>query len=242
MNKLEHIDEFKTIIEDYHISDEGRQVLEDTKLVLFVGPTSSGRNTIINELLKSGKYHFIVSDTTRKPRKNNGVLEQDGVEYWFRSEEDLLQDLRDGLFLEAAIIHNQQVSGISMRELRRAANNQKIAINEVEVVGADNIHQAKPDTIFLFVIPPSFDEWMARMSARGILPDDEIQRRLRSAVEEISLALDRDFYHIVVNDTFKQTTKNIETLIEVGSESTESQARGREIAMKLLEDTKRYLA
>ncbi len=242
MSNLKYIDEFEKILQNYRVSDEGCQILKETKLVLFVGPSSSGRNTIINELLKSGKYHSIVSDTTRKPRENNGVLEQDGVEYWFRSEEDLLQDLRNGLFLEAAIIHNQQVSGISMRELQRAANNQKIAVNEIEVVGADNIHQAKPDTVFLFVIPPSFDEWMARMSARSILPEDEIHRRLTSAVEEITIALDRDFYHIVVNDTFKQTTKKIETLIESGFDGVEDQVHNREIAAKLLGDTKQYLS
>lgn len=242
MSNLKYINEFKEILQDYRISDEGRQILKKIELVLFVGPTSSGRNTIINELLKSGKYHSIVSDTTRKPRENNGVLEQNGVEYWFRSEEDILQDLQNGLFLEAAIIHNQQVSGISMRELQRAASNQKIAVNEIEVVGADNIHQAKPDTVFLFVIPPSFDEWMVRMSARSVLPDDEINRRLKSAVEEITIALNRNFYHFIVNDTFKQTTNKIKALMESGLNNTEEQAHNREVAAKLLKDTMDYLS
>lgn len=242
MNELKHIDEFKQLLADYHISEEGKQILASTKLVLFVGPTSSGRNTIINELLKTGKYHFIVSDTTRKPRENNGVLEQDGVEYWFRKEEDLLEDLRSGLFLEAAVIHDQQTSGISMRELKKAADNQKVAINEVEVNGADAIHSVKPDTLFLFVVPPSFDEWMARMTGRGALPEDEVRRRLTSAIEEISIALERDFYHIVVNDTFKQTTRVVEQLIVDTDSAAESQARGEEVARELLEDTRQYLA
>lgn len=242
MSNLKYINEFKETLQDYRISDEGRQILKGIELVLFVGPTSSGRNTIINELLKSGKYHSIVSDTTRKPRENNGVLEQNGVEYWFRSEEDILQDLQNGLFLEAAIIHNQQVSGISMRELQRAVSNQKIAVNEIEVVGADNIHQAKPDTVFLFVIPPSFDEWMVRMLARSVLSDDEINRRLKSAVDEITVALDRNFYHFIVNDTFKQTTSKIKALMESGLNDIEDQAHNREVAAKLLKDTMDYLS
>jgi len=84
-------------------------LLQQTKFVPLVAITSSGRNTLIRELLKTGEYHFIVSDTTRKPRTNDGVMEQSGVEYWFRDEDEVLQDVKDGKFLEAAVIHSQQV-------------------------------------------------------------------------------------------------------------------------------------
>src|SRR5699024_8737685 len=134
-------------------SDEAKALLARTRLVLLVGPSSSGRNTVINELLKTGKYHAIVSDTTRLPRVNNGIPEENGREYWFRAEADVLHDLQNGSFLEAAIIHKQQVSGISMRELAAAADEGKVAINEIEVVGADNIHAAKPDALFVFMLP-----------------------------------------------------------------------------------------
>src|SRR5690349_7662236 len=101
MNHLKHIDEFREVLANYHLSDEAKQTLNDLHLVLMVGPTSSGRNTIIRELVKTGSYHFIVSDTSRKPRHNDGILEQNGREYWFREEADMLQDLRHGMFLEA---------------------------------------------------------------------------------------------------------------------------------------------
>lgn len=240
MNKLQLIDDFKQVLADYRLSDEGKKILDAASLVLFVGPSSSGRNTIINELRTTGKYHYIVSDTTRKPRENNGVLEQNGREYWFRSEEEILEDLRHGLFLEAAIIHNQQVSGISLRELAKANSEGKISMNEIEVVGGDNIHALKPNALFIFVVPPSFDEWMARMTFRGALPADETRRRLESAVEEISVALERDFYHFVVNDTFKQTTGKVERLITGERDETE-ETRGRKLATELLEETKIYL-
>jgi guanylate kinase len=242
MNELKHIDEFSALLAGYQPSDAAKEVLSRTKLVLLVGPTSSGRNTIINELLKAGKYHFVVSDTTRKPRKNNGILEKNGREYWFRKEEDLLNELRTGQFLEAAIIHKQQVSGMSVRELRAAADEDKIAINEIEVVGADNVHNVKPDTIFLFVIPPSFDEWMARMKSRGELPKEEIIRRLKSAVDEIARALDCEYYRFVVNETFMHTARTVEAMIEKNSIDTELQARSRAVAAQLLKDTQKHLA
>jgi guanylate kinase len=241
MNELKQIEEFRKVLTDYQPSSDAKDALESIKLVLLVGPTSSGRNSIINELLKSDHYHAVVSDTTRNPRQNNGIMEQNGREYWFRSEEDMLKDLSSGQFLEAAIIHNQQVSGISVRELKQATANQKIAINEIEVVGADNVHQANPHAIFIFVIPPSFDEWMARMSSRGQLPADETKRRLSSAVKEITMALDRDFYHFVVNDTFVQTAKKVDAIAKHNETDTASQDAAREVASILLNNIKDYL-
>lgn len=241
MNHLDHLADFQAVLQNYQPSDTAKTLLQQIPLVLMVGPTSSGRNTIINELLKTDDYHYIVSDTTRQRRTNNGVMEQDGREYWFRSEADMLQDLQNGLFLEAAVIHNQQVSGISIRELARAKDDNKIAVNEIEVVGADHIFAAKPDTRFLFILPPSFDEWMVRITARGQLPEDEMQRRLESAVDEISVALERDYYHFFVNNTFKQTTRAIDEFIKTGVQPEALQAEGLAVARQLLADTKQHL-
>src|SRR5665213_1025428 len=104
-NKLVRIAEFRTALEGYHLSKAALQTLSQTELVLLVAPSSTGRNTIIWELLKIGDYHFVVSDTTRKPRVNDGLLEQSGREYWFRSEQEVLTDIQQGKYLEAAIIH-----------------------------------------------------------------------------------------------------------------------------------------
>jgi len=241
MNQLTQIDAFQAVLENYQLSDEARHALADIRLVLLVGPSSSGRNTIINQLVQSGPYHYVVSDTTRQPRINNGVLEQNGKEYWFRSEAEILADLQAGKFLEAAIIHNQQVSGISVRELQAAAADQKVAINEVEVVGADHIHAISPNTMCVFVLPPSFDEWIARMNARGSLPADEIKRRLESAVTEITTALERDYYQFVVNDTFAHTARRIDAMIREHILDAESQAAAKVVAAQLLAETKQHL-
>lgn len=243
MNELKQIDAFREVLAQYHPSEETKKTLADIKLALLVGPSSAGRNTIINHLIKTtGAYHYIVSDTTRKPRVNDGILEQNGREYWFRSEEDILADLRAGNFLEAAIIHNQQVSGISLRELKAAADDHKIAINEIEVVGADNIHAATPSAVFLFVIPPGFDEWMARMNIRGQLPEEEVRRRLESAVFEISTALERDYYTFIVNDTFMHAAHRVDEIIRGNTTDAEDQDAAKAVAKELLEDTKKYLA
>jgi guanylate kinase len=241
MNQLLHIDEFRDILSHYRLSDEAKAVLQDLRLVLMVGPTSSGRNTIIRELVKTGHYHFIVSDTTRKPRSNDGVMEQSGVEYWFRSEEEMLADLRQGMFLEAAIIHNQQVSGMSIRELAKARETHKIAIDEVEIAGAGNTYIAKPDTIIIFSVPPGFDTWMQRLQNRGKLPNDEIQRRLESACEEFEAALTHEYYHFVINDKIDETVATIEAMAQRGEFNAEQERVAREMVKDLYRKTKDYL-
>lgn len=234
MNKLARIAEFREILVRYHLSKTTLQTLSQTKLVLLVAPTSSGRNTIIRELLKTGDYHFIVSDTSRQPRVNDGQAEQNGHEYWFRTENEILADLRQGKYLEAAIIHDQQVSGISVRELEKARDENKIAITDAEIEGADNATKFKPDTVAIFVLPPSFEEWQRRIKHRGVMTNDEFKRRMQSACRELDTALDRDYYQFVINDSIENSVVQINQIskLETRDEAMQIQARG--LAERLL--------
>lgn len=239
-NHLERLREFQEILAHYRVSEPSKRVLARTRLALLVAPTSTGRNTIIRELLKTSEYHYIISDTTRSPRINDGIAEQNGVEYWFRSEKDLLEDLHAGKFLEAAIIHDQQVSGISIRELEQADNENKIAVTDIEVVGVHNIVAAKPDTYAMFVLPPSFEEWINRLDGRGHMPDDEKRRRLQSAVKEFWAALDNNYYHYVINSTISEAMKQIQSITS-GNVDTAFETKGRLLAEELRSTTQAWL-
>lgn len=242
MNKLQYIAEFTNALADYTLSSSAQKTLSDMRLCLLVAASSSGRNTIIRELLKTGDYHFIVSDTTRQPRENDGVFEQNGREYWFRDEDSMLEDIREGNFLEAAVIHNQQVSGISIRELKKAHDDHKIAITDVEVDGAAHVHRAKPDTHIIFIVPPSFDVWLDRLHLRGQLPEDEVRRRLESATNEFSEAIACDYYKFVVNDDLSEATAKVYEITKRGIVDPNDQSHGRATIETLLKDTDRYLA
>jgi guanylate kinase len=236
-NKLEHLEEFKEILKHYQMSEHALRVLSDIQFVMMVAPSSSGRNTIINELVKTGKYRFVISDTTRQPRVNNGVLEQKGVEYWFKTEEKMLNALRAGEMLEAEVIHRQQVSGISIAELERAKDEGKIAITDMDIGGVENVLKHKPDAVVLFLLPPNFDEWMNRMNARGQMPDDEKHRRLHTAVKLLKKGLQIEEAIFVVNDEFHQTAKIVNQI----RESKPDQKYAKQTAEKLLRDTEDYL-
>lgn len=241
MNKLLHLREFEDILDDYKISENSIRTLKQTNLVLLVAPTSAGRNTIIRELLKTGDYSYIISDTTRKPRVNDEILERSGVEYWFRDEKEMLEDLREGKYLEAAIIHRQQVSGISIRELDKANQLQKIAITDIEIVGVHTIIDVKPDTNVIFVLPPGFEEWQRRILHRGHMTDEELRRRLESASQELLDALEHDYYTFIVNDTVEHAVQQIHHLARLGSIDDEEQAHARNLAEQLYIETHAYL-
>jgi guanylate kinase len=195
--------------------------------------------------MKTGRYHPIVTDTTRPPRVNNGVLEQDGVEYFFRTEQTILDDLRNGQFIEAAIIHNQQVSGVRVREIEKAKNEGKIAITDIEPVGAHNVMQAKPNTTAIFLLPPSFDEWLSRLKKRNPhMTDEELRRRLTSAAKEFRMALDHDYYTLIINDNLQKATEQVDELAR-NSSSSELQANqpaARKLLQELLAKTEARLA
>lgn len=240
-NRLEHLADFKKVLKNYRPSASNLKVLDEIPLLLLVGPTAAGRNTLINLLLETGRYHYVVSDTTRKPRTNNGRKEKNGREYWFRTEEDFLQGLRDGTYLEAAIIHEQQVSGISMAELTAAASIDKIPVDEVEVVGATNINKYKPDVLTVFLLPPDFETWMKRLRDRGKMPEVEVRRRLQSAATEIAMALTGNFYQFVINHEIHEAAVKVDELARGARLDEVEQEQGRNHAEQLAVDVQIYL-
>jgi guanylate kinase len=238
---LTHIDEFRTALQQYEVSAENQQILKKLNLLLLVAPTATGRNTIIKELQKTGNYYFIVSDTTRPPKIRDGVMEQNGKQYFFRSEEEVLKDVQEGKYLEAAIIHNQQVSGISMRELERAVLMEKTAVTDIEVVGVRSIVRLKPDAICIFVLPPSFEEWQRRIRTREPLTDAELKNRLESALTELKMALDSDQYIFVVNDKLEEAAIKINSIAHFGIKDEDDQLIARKLAEQLFIQTRAYL-
>lgn len=238
---LKHIDEFKMVLTDYAPSQEAIEILERIPLVIMLGISGGGRNTIINHLVNSEKYHFIVSDTTRPPKFRDGALEQHGVNYYFRSEENVLDDLREGKFLEAELIHNQQVSGTSVRELQKAATSGKIPINEVDLGGTVAIRKSKPDTKFFFVVPPSFDEWMYRLKGREVMSEQELTNRIDTAVRVLEQGLAAGDFIFVINDSSRRSADSIDRQMHEAIDG-EEHARARQAAQEILNDIRQHRA
>jgi guanylate kinase len=210
---LKHHQEFKDVLANYHMSERAKTALEGLQLVLLVAATSTGRNTVINELVKNYDYYFIVSDTTRPPQFRDGKMEESGVQYFFRSEEDMLNDLKAGEFFEAELIHEQQVSGISIRELEKSKNLNKIAITDVDIGGINNALKAKPDIKPIFLLPPSFDEWQNRLTGRGRMTEHEIRNRLKTAEKIFDQGLHNNKFNFVIAEDVPHSAAVINDIV-----------------------------
>jgi guanylate kinase len=239
--KLNDIEAFRRVLADYQMSDHAKEVLADTRMVVLTGLAGGGRNTIIDRLVTGGGWYQIISDTTRPPKVRDGKLEQHGVNYYFRKEEELLRDLQNGEFLEAEIIHNQQVSGISIRELERANESGLICINEVEFGGANNIAAAKPDAFVLGLLPPSYEEWIRRFRSREEISDQEFINRMHTAEKVLSNILDRR-YLVVINDDIAECASDVRLIVESDAYPPQKAETGWAVAEAMLSKVREALA
>ena len=239
---LRHLTEFDAVLGEYKPDASVLELLNKTKFVVLSGTTASGRNSLINILLKSDKYHFIVSDTTRDPRENNGILEQNGREYWFKSEEELLDGLLAGQYLEAAVIHRQQVSGMHVDEIIKAQQAGQTALHEVDIQGALRFHDFKLSALVVFLLPPGLKVWLERLQGRGHMAKSEIRRRLESAEYEIEVALRQEFICFVVNHEIHDTAAEVDAIVKSGKYDHQIEASARLHAKQLLADVQDYLS
>lgn len=231
---LEKKKEFELLLRGYEPSDLTKNLLKKIPLVILLGVTGAGRNTVINHMVNSKSYHFVVSDTTRPPKLRDGKMEENGVQYNFRDEEDMLNDLQQGKYLEAELIHDQQVSGISLYELQQSVSTGKIPVNEVDLGGTIAIRRAKPDTHFFFVIPPSFKEWMYRLHGREIMTDKELSNRLRTATRVLDQALKTKDITFVINDSSQATARYINERVQSIPKTPSSDHNARIVAQQIL--------
>jgi guanylate kinase len=193
----------KQKIAAYTPSPAALDPIRDAPLLFLVGITGAGKNTTLDGLLKKypDQYHFVVSHTTRAPRENHGLMEQDGKEYHFVTPDDIDVMLDNSEFIEVQPVHSS-IYGTSIQEVVRAKSEHKIAMTDMDIQGADYCIglglNAKP----IFMLPPNYDIWFKRFIARygGTVHHHDLVIRLQSAVKEIEHALKVDYFYIVIND------------------------------------------
>ena len=147
--------------------------------------TAAGKGTLSDKLIEHGEFKSVISHTTRKPRANHGVLEQNGMEYWFVSEEQMLEMINNQELLEIKDIHSGTYYGKSVIELKKIVDTGKRPIFDIDVKGAIEFMKVVPGLKPIFLLPPSYDIWMERLGTRGSMTDIERTKRLVSARQEI---------------------------------------------------------
>ena len=198
---------------------------ETGPLVMIVsGPSGSGKSTLVEKILELPGTMLSVSCTTRAPRKT----ESDGKWYNFVSESEFQQMVETGQFLEYAQVFGKNWYGTPKKWLDAATQQGLDLVLEIDVQGALQVRRKLPGSVAIFVLPPSRQDLESRIRARGQDSEDEIERRLDRAREEMLSYSSYDF--AVINDNLERAGREIQA-IATGSRCrvTRKEDRIREI-------------
>lgn len=180
-----------------------------TKGTLFTvcAPSGAGKTSLVNALVASmGNLTVSVSYTTRQPRPG----EKNGVNYHFVTEDDFIHMLTCNLFLEHAQVYDHYY-GTSQRWLLEHLHTGTDVILEIDWQGAQQVRRLKPDTVTIFILPPSREVLEQRLRSRGKDSEAVIAQRLQAAVDDISHYVEFDY--LVVNDDFSQAVKDLQAIV-----------------------------
>lgn len=177
-------------------------------LIVLSGPSGVGKGTVRKIFQNNPDLNlaFSTSMTTRKPRKG----EVDGVDYFFKTEEEFNQAVDNGDLLEHAIFVGNQY-GTPVAEVERLRNEGKNVLLEIEVEGANQVHSKCPEAVSIFLTPPSLEELENRIRNRSTEPEEIIQQRLAKAEKEMQLI--SQYKYVVCNDDAELAAKIIEDII-----------------------------
>ena len=171
------------------------------------GPSGSGKSSIVRELLDRLDVEFSVSVTTRLPRPG----ERHGDHYNFVSRRDFEAMIENGELLEWAI-YNNRFYGTPAAPIEQAVAEGRDILLEIEIQGARQVREQRPDAVMFFVAPPSMDELERRLRRRGDTSEEDIEDRLEIAEQEMQEAPIL-FDHVIINEDLDRAIEDIVGLI-----------------------------
>ncbi|MFK8029220.1 MAG: guanylate kinase [Gammaproteobacteria bacterium] len=185
-------------------------MLSDTAPRLFViaAPSGAGKTSLVKQLLrKHANLRMSVSFTTRPQRTN----EVPGQDYWFVSVDEFGElEQRDDLLEHAQVFDNFYGTGRS--QVQKLFDDGFDVLLEIDWQGARQVRKAMPESVSIFILPPSRDELERRLRGRSTDSADVIQRRLRDSVSDMSHW--NEFDYVIVNDDFNSAVNDLSEIVE----------------------------
>ncbi|MEY4397529.1 MAG: hypothetical protein RLZ53_105 [Actinomycetota bacterium] len=179
-----------------------------SRLAVIAGPTAVGKGTVVRHILaEHPEFQLSVSATTREPRPG----EVDGVDYYFWTRERFDEAIARGELLEYATVHGKNSYGTPRKPVEDALASGKHVILEIDIQGAGQVKAAMPEAMTIFIMPPSWEELVHRLSSRGTEDKEEQVRRLETAVIELAAA--NSFDYRVINDEVAKCAHEVVELL-----------------------------
>lgn len=177
------------------------------RLIVVSGPSGSGKSSILRALSEHVPFRFSVSATTREARPG----EVDGVDYHFVSRDEFENLIGAGDLLEWAV-YNNNYYGTPAKPIADAIDSGENILLDIEIQGARQIRENRPDALMIFIEPPTPEELERRLRARGDTSEEDIADRLGIVASQMAEA-DVLFDHRVVNDDLKTAINEVANLI-----------------------------
>lgn len=176
-------------------------------LIIITSPSGGGKGTLIAELMKRGVgIGYSVSYTTRKKRAG----ETDGKDYTFVTVEEFEKLRAGGEFLEHAVVHGNHY-GTSKSRVEKLIAEGVDVILEIDVQGAADVLEMLPDSVSIFILPPSFADLEQRLRARNTENPEQLALRLRNSFDEVHRCT--EFEYVVINDNIADAVRRMESII-----------------------------
>lgn len=208
---------------------------EKGRLLVVSGYSGVGKGTVIALLMKQHpEYVFSVSATTRAARPG----EVDGREYFFLTHETFQEWLAEGRFLEHTTYLDRSY-GTPRDYVESKRNEGNHVILDIEVEGALNVKKACPDAVLVYIIPPSAQLLVERLTGRGTETEEQVRGRLNKAIEETAVIPSYD--HVVVNREVQETADEIDALVTGAAKPHLTKEEGLALARSIREDLAAYL-
>jgi guanylate kinase len=173
------------------------------KLFIVSGPSGAGKGALLNKVMyRLGFSWLSVSATTRTPRTN----EQDGVHYYFLSDEEFDGLLAVDDLLEWADVHGKRYGTIRSKVEKRMEQGDNVIL-EIDPQGAMQVKAKMPDAVMIFIEPPSFEVLEARLRGRGSETEASLARRMADAAEEMKYRSSYDV--VIVNDDLNMAAEEL---------------------------------
>ena len=204
--------------------------------IILSAPSGAGKTSIARQLLGSRRdVGYSVSATTR-PRRGH---ETEGKDYHFLSDDEFRRKRASGEFAECAEVHGRWY-GTLRREVDAVLAAGKHVIMAIDVQGARQFARAYPKSVRVFVLPPSVEVLIERLRARNTESGDLIERRLRTAQQEIEAVGEYDY--VVVNDQLSVVTREVSAIIDAEMARVPRATAVNDAISALLADLRRAIA
>jgi len=182
--------------------------LEKGKLIAISAPSGTGKTTIIRKVLKLfPDIVFSVSATTRTKRD----YEEEGKHYYFITEEEFTRKIENNEFVEWEKFYDYYY-GTYKSFVENVINQGKSIILEIDVNGALNLKKMYPDSVLIYIVPPSIDELTRRLKNRNTEGNSDLNKRIDRATMELSLK--DKFDYLVENKELEKAVEQTKILIE----------------------------